>query len=186
MFLNKFYSFLDRNTKGKNVVFFFVIGFTLQFVVMGLLVPTFVKLSGGLQPLDIRMWYTPEDSIALLKALGDTGISFYLWPFLVVDIFFASMMSTAIAILINLLMKKNNVKYIYIPVFLPIVGLVFDYCENLMTFISILKYPNITSTITYVGAICTFSKQILFILAALLIILSTIKLIWIKITKRNP
>lgn len=187
MLLNKIYSFLDRNTKGKNIITLFVIGFTLQFIIMGLLLPSFLKLSGGLQPLDLRSWYTPEDSMALIGALGEAGTSFYLWRFLLVDLPFPFIMSIAFASLVNLIIKKIEFKrkYIYIPVFVPMMILLFDYIENLMTTLSIFSFPNIPMGLTYIGAVCTFSKNIFFMLTLLVLVIGTLRLIFLKIRKKR-
>lgn len=185
MFLNKVYSIYDRNTKGKNIVIFFIIGFTLQFIIMGLLIPEFLRLSGNLPPFDLRMWYTTDDSMKLINALGDAGASFYLWRFLIVDLFFAFMLSSAIVMLLNLIMKKIEMPHIYIPVLIPFTGLLMDYTENLMTVLSIYIYPNTPSVVTYIGAVSTLLKQVLFMIAGLLLIIGTIRFIWIKAGKNK-
>lgn len=70
--------FLDRHTT-------FVRGLTLRLLSFGMIAwfmldwaPEFMRLSGGLQPLDARFAYSVAEAEALLEALGHEGRAFYL------------------------------------------------------------------------------------------------------------
>ncbi|MGY5861487.1 MAG: hypothetical protein RTU09_03870 [Candidatus Thorarchaeota archaeon] len=156
----------------------FLILTIITVVAMGYINPQILTLSGGQPILDIRPGYSFAEVEHLLTVLGEQGRQLYT-TLQVIDLVFpiAYGMSITLAltgVIIRLFPEGHTMEK---AIFLPILGMIFDYLENITIATLIASYPNLSPFAVNVASIFTQLKWTCIILAfALLVILAILAL----------
>ncbi|TET80592.1 hypothetical protein E3J38_05325 [candidate division TA06 bacterium] len=127
---------------------FFLLFFVLTivaFVAMGYVNPQILALSGGLPILDIRPGYTFAEVEHLFTVLGEQGRQLYS-TLQVLDLIFPvgygiSITLALTGIITRLLPEGHPMEK---AVSIPILGMIFDYLENITIATLIASYPNLS------------------------------------------
>ena len=171
---------LDRIKKLTTLRFFllFLILTIIVVVAMGNVTPQILALSGGAPILDIRPGYTFADVENLFTALGEQGRQLYT-TLQVLDLVFplAYGMTLTLAltgVITRLLPEGHPMEKV---VSLPILGMIFDYLENITIATLIASYPNLSPLAVSVASIFTRLKWSFIILACVLLVILAVLLL---------
>ena len=181
MLENREMKLLDRFKKLTTLRFFllFLILTIIVVVAMGNVTPQILALSGGAPILDIRPGYTFADVEHLFTVLGEQGRQLYT-TLQVLDLVFPLVygMTLTLAltgVITRLLPEGHPMEK---AVSLPILGMIFDYLENITIATLIVSYPNLSPLTVSVASTFTQLKWSCIILAlVLLVILAVLALI---------
>ena len=109
---------------------------------------------------DTSFFYTANELYRIADAYGIIGRQFYIRQRFTFDIIWPVAYGAFLYINSIYFYKKNKInKHIYL-LYLPIVAVVFDYLENIMTSIVMYRYPNQTIIIDHMAGFMTSLKWI--------------------------
>ena len=131
---------------------------------------------GGLELLDVRQWYTPDQAAALFAALDrldPRARVLYAWTEVTVDVLFP--VAYGLLLALALLRLYGNGRPFYL---LPIAGAVADVLENVSIALLAATYVGAPSSWTRVAAVFTLLKSVLILTALAATIVGTIRWLW--------
>jgi len=172
---------LDRVKKLATLrifLLFLVLTIVVAMVMMGYVNPQILALSGGLPILDSRLGYTFAEVEHLLTMLGEQGRQLYT-TLQVLDLIFPlgygmSITLALTGVITKLLPEGHPMEKV---ISIPILGMLFDYLENITIATLIASYPNLSPLAVNVANIFTLLKWSCIMLAlALLVILAILAL----------
>ena len=172
---------LDRIKKLATLRFFllFLILTIIVVVAMGTVTPQILAQSGGAPILDIRPGYTFADVEHLFTVLGEQGRQLYT-TLQVIDLIFPLAYSMTLTLALTSVITKlfPEGHSMEKAVSLPILGMIFDYLENITIATLIASYPNLSPLAVSVASVFTQLKWSFIILTiTLLVILVVLALI---------
>ena len=132
---------------------------------------------GGLELLDTRQWYTPEQAAALFGALDrldPRARTVYAWTEVSVDLIFPAAYGLLLAL--ALLRLYGNGRPFYL---LPIAGAVADVFENISIAVLAATYDGAPSSWTRVAAVFTLLKSVLILAALAAVVGGAIRWSWV-------
>lgn len=143
----------DRRTKLSHglVTRAISIGFIYWFMTSWM--EPFRALSEGLEPLDMRFWYSPDEGMALVRALGPDGASYYL-RMIAGDFVFMGFAFFGDLVLLRVLLRYLG--WHDWPRWLLIGAVLADGLENTMTALVLSGAPE---TLFWLGGAATAFKQ---------------------------
>jgi hypothetical protein len=149
---------------------FLVLTIIVAVVMMGYVNPQILALSGGLPVLDSRLGYTFADVEHLFTVLGEQGRQLYT-TLQVLDLIFPlcygmSMTLALTGVITRLFPEGHPMEK---AVFIPILGMIFDYLENITIAALIASYPNLSPLAVSIASIFTQLKWSCIILAMTLL-----------------
>ena len=131
---------------------------------------------GGLELLDTRQWYTPEQAAALFGALDlldPRARAFYAWTEVSVDLVFPAAYGLLLAL--ALLRLFGDARPFYL---LPLAGAVADVFENISIALLAATYDGAPSCWMRVAAVFTLLKSVLILAALIAALGGAIRLLW--------
>ena len=132
---------------------------------------------GGLELLDTRRWYTPEQAAALFGALDrldPSARAVYAWTEVTVDLLFPAAYGLLFALALLRLFGSGRPLYL-----LPIAGAVADVFENISIALLAATYDGAVSSLARVAAVFTLVKSVLILAALVAAVCGTIRWLWI-------
>lgn len=132
---------------------------------------------GGLELLDTRQWYTPEQAARLFAALDQLdprARAVYAWTEVSVDLVFPVAYGLLLALALLRLFANGRPLYL-----LPLVGAVADVVENLSIALLAATYDGAPSSWTRVAAVFTLLKSVLLLAALVAAVYGTIRWLWV-------
>ena len=132
---------------------------------------------GGLELLDVRQWYTPDQAAALFGALDrldPRARAVYAWTEVTVDLIFP--VAYGLLLALALLRLFGNGRPVYL---LPIAGAVADVLENVSVALLAATYDGAVSSWTRVAAAFTLLKSVLLLAALVAAVYGTIRWLWV-------
>lgn len=165
---------LDRIKKLTTLRLFlvFLILTIIVVMAMGNITPQILALSGGAPILDIRPGYTFAEVEQLFTVLGEQGRQLYT-TLQVLDLIFplayGMTLTLALTGVITRLFPEGHT--MEKAVSLPILGMIFDYLENITIATLIASYPNLSPLAVSIASIFTQLKWSFIILACVLLVL---------------
>ena len=173
MLENREMKLLDRVKKLATLrifLLFFVLTIIVAVVMMGYVNPQILALSGGLPILDTRPGYTIAEVEHLFTVLGEQGRQLYT-TLQVLDLIFplgyGISMTLALAGIITRLFPEGH--SMEKAILIPILGMIFDYLENITIATLIASYPNLSPLVVSIANIFTLLKWSSMILALTLL-----------------
>jgi hypothetical protein len=131
-------------------------------IMMLVILPQLLSISGGLLPLDMRLSYTPEDASILFAALGDEGILVYRL-FQLCDTGFpialAMTLSSCIALVNRRALPPDHRLRVIVAV--PFLTAAFDYAENILVWSQLDVYPYTSPQVLLLASVMSVIKLIL-------------------------
>ena len=132
---------------------------------------------GGLELLDVRQWYTPDQAAALFAALDrldPRARAVYAWTEVSVDLVFP--VAYGLLLALALLRLSANGRPVYL---LPIAGAVTDIFENVSIALLAATYDGAPSSWTRVAAVFTLLKSVLLLAALVAAAYGSIRWLWV-------
>ena len=131
---------------------------------------------GGLELLDTRQWYTPEQAAALFGALDlldPRARAVYAWTEVSVDVVFPAAYGLLLALALLRLYGDGRPFYL-----LPLAGAVADVFENISIALLAATYDGAPSSWTRVAAVFTLLKSVLLLAALAAALVGAIRWLW--------
>ena len=131
---------------------------------------------GGLELLDTRQWYTPEQAAALFGALDRLDArarAVYAWTEVSVDLVFPAAYGLLLALALLRLFGDGRPFYL-----LPVTGAVADVFENVSIALLAATYDGAPSSWTRVAAVFTLLKSVLLLAAMIVAVGGVIRWLW--------
>ena len=147
------FTLLDRHTSLAHGLLFRGISILFMGWFMIRWMPLFHAHSTGNDPLDMRIWYSPDEASALITALGSEGGAYYL-QMILCDFVFMGFALAGDAILLGLLLRALG--WSDWPRYLLLAGMGADAIENLVTAGVI---AGLADSLFWVGGLATLGKQ---------------------------
>jgi hypothetical protein len=114
---------------------------------------------GGLEPFDVRGFWTAEDARALVQACGSAGRDAYLGLELA-DLLYPAVAGAALLVVTALLLRRLGGRAW--PLLLPVIAMtVLDYAENLTVWTLLLRWPDVDPIVAIIGGPVTAAKRTL-------------------------
>ena len=132
---------------------------------------------GGLELLDTRQWYTPDQAAALFGALDrldPRARAVYAWTEVSVDLVFP--VAYGLLLALALLRLFGDARPFYL---LPIAGAVADVFENISIALLAATYDGAPSSWTRVAAVFTLLKSVLILAGLVAAVYGTIRWLWV-------
>lgn len=114
--------------------------------------------SGGVGPLDLLFFYTPETAFQHLDAYGEQGRSLYLACELSADVVYPVFYTLFFLTLALWLMKKNGRNPSPLSCLPPLLPFFFDLLENTMVAALLLIYPQKPGWVALLAGVFTLCK----------------------------
>ena len=157
-------NFIESNIKGKNVLILFLITNIVYAAMLLVTIPKVMSFTGEMKLFDmLPMGYSLEYANSLLKILGETGRSAYLYNQIPLDMIYPLLFGITYAFIIAFFLKKLNKldgSLFYVSL-LPLAAGLFDYFENLGIISMLLNYPNEMDTLIMTTNVFTILKSAL-------------------------
>ena len=132
---------------------------------------------GGLELLDTRQWYAPEEAAALFVALDrldPRARAVYAWTEVSVDLIFP--VAYGLLLALALLRLYGNGRPVYL---LPLAGAVADVVENISIALLAAVYDGAPSSWARVAAVFTLLKSVLLLAALAAVASGVIRWLWV-------
>jgi hypothetical protein len=112
---------------------------------------------GGLDPFDVRGFWTPEDARDLVRTCGPAGRDAYLGLELA-DLLYPAVAGAALLVVTALLLRRSGGRGW--PLLLPVIAMtVLDYAENLTVWTLLLRWPDVDPIVAIIGGPVTAAKR---------------------------
>jgi hypothetical protein len=170
--LNKISELFRKYASGWLVLLFFAGEMLFNAVILPSQQAKIEAASGGIGPIDLQIFYTPEKVYSMVAAYGETGRADYRTFELTGDIVYPIIYTLFFALLITWLFRRGfaaNSPLQKLNV-VPVGGWLFDLLENLSIVTMLSIYPSTPSALAWIAAIFTLVKW-LFAGATILLIL---------------
>lgn len=162
---------IQRVATIRNILVMLAITIIVGAIMMAVIQPQLLALSGGLQILDIRFGYTYQDALDLLTALGEEGRQLYSIQQVVDTVF-------PLAYGLTLLLALGHLTARLFPgkrecgavVSLGLVGAIFDYGENMLIGTQLASFPNVSAVVIEAANLMTMAKWLVLLAAFLALI----------------
>lgn len=128
-------------------------------IMMLVLLPQFLGVSGGMLPLDMRITYTPAEFNNLATVFGNQGIVIY-HLFHTFDMGFPISLAIALSsgfALINSVIFPKDSRLRTIAI-LPFITAIFDYLENVLVWYQLDMYPSVSTNMIQVTSYVSTTK----------------------------
>ena len=132
---------------------------------------------GGLELLDTRQWYTPEQAAALFAALDrldPRARAVYAWTEVTVDLVFPAAYGLLLALALLRLFGDGRPFYL-----LPLAGAVADVFENISIALLAAAYAGSPLSWAYMAAVFTLLKSVLILAALAAVVGGVIRWLWV-------
>lgn len=126
--------------------------------------------ASGAGILDVELFYTAEQAYERLDLLGEQGRMAYLHV-LLGDLVYPALLGGLLFVSISLMVRAlnpGNLSWHYL-VFLPLVNMVFDYCENAALFSLLHAFPARLPLVATMSGLFTFTKNLFGLLSFLVL-----------------
>jgi hypothetical protein len=160
----KLSDFLTRQANGRNILIFLALFILMNAVVLPWGGGRIAAYSGGVEAIDLQLWYTPEQVYQMIAAYGEQGRAFYIAFELIADTAYPFIYGGLFALLTTYLLRRglppeSSMQKLHL---VPAAVVVADFMENLGIVIMLAAYPAELTAVAYFAATFTLLKWALF------------------------
>lgn len=162
-----------KNSTGVKVLIFFIATYLVYAFMLFFSVPDVMRFSNGIKILDMLPGgYDFPYVNALFDILGEEGRNVYLFKQLPADLIYPGLFAISTSLIFAFFLKKLNKQnsVVFNIVYLPVLGSLADYAENIGTIRLLLKFPDITEMAVQVNSVFTVLKSALVTVSLLVLI----------------
>ncbi|MDB4584739.1 hypothetical protein N9164_16430 [Draconibacterium sp.] len=141
-------NFIRKYSTGKRVLILFVITNVVYVIMVALTIPKTAAFAGGMKLLDMMPGGYNFDYVQqLFTALGEKGRHSYLFVQLPFDMVYPALFAISYCLLLAYFLKKLNKQkgWLIYGCYLPLIGGLADYLENLGIITLLKQFPEIKS-----------------------------------------
>ena len=157
-----------KHSTGKNVLVFFVLSTLVYIAMLAFSIPKTAQFANGMKLPDMMPeGYSSAYIMELFTALGEAGRNMYLQVQLPLDMVYPFLFALCYSLLFAYFLKKIKKEHslLLFLCFLPVIGGVADYFENIGLFYLLKNFPN-------------FSEQTVDIVSGFTVLKSTVTSIY--------
>ncbi len=155
---------LLRARSGRCVLALFLLANLVYLAMLFYSIPQVMSHAKGMPLFDLSpSGYSHEQALALLNALGEEGRKAYLFPQLLLDVFYPALFALSYSSLLQWIRQRANLKPVvwgWLGV-LPFAVCLFDYGENFMVWRMLISYPDLSASWVAVASAFTVVKSVL-------------------------
>ena len=131
--------------------------------------------------LDAQLFYFLDVATQFFTTISPAGVRYYLHTIATIDAIYPLIYTTALAMLIAYILHKKHIKNSKLDyiILLPLILMIFDYTENILTIILLRALPTMYPNVVYVLTVISSMKWS----ATIIVLLFILMLLTIK--KRN-
>lgn len=156
-------SFMQKHSKGKVVLSFFVLTMAVYSIMLSYSIPAVTLFAPQLPIFDLSPFgYSFTYANELLDTLGIDGRNLYLSTQLPLDFIYPGLFSITYSLLLVWLLGKikcNVNSKIYYLAFVPFLAGIFDYIENVFIIKMINSFPELQITTVKIASLFTLLKS---------------------------
>jgi len=174
------FQMIFRISKWYYTLWFFLMSFALQYILVDKFLPEFLIYSSGIKNPDQLFWYSYEYLYHLYSVLGISGRELYL-KMLTLD--FAYILFTSLALIgliYNLTIKSKWNKLCL----LPMIAAFFDLTENICQIVLLKAFPEGYSMLVLISSSSSLIKMLLMMVCLLVILIFLIRFFYLRIKER--
>jgi len=162
--MNSFKNIHTTNVKGRKVLLFFILSSIVYVIMIFVTIPKLIHFSNGIKILDMMPFgYSYPYVTQLFIELGEEGRNFYLHYQIPIDMVYPFLFGLSYYYVMAYFLQKIHqwkTSFSYLS-FLPIIAALFDYFENIGTFLMLRNYPNLTKPAVQINSFFTISKSVI-------------------------
>lgn len=169
---------IEKRASARNIMAWFLVAIVTGAIMLLGIVPRVDAIIGEVGLLDTRLFYTFDEVTVLFGALGQEGFILYTYQ-KIVDMVFPLGYALPMAMIQALLNKRAFVDDTKAKnlIFLPLLGMLLDYAENILIATQIVSYPALSQPVVLMASIATLLKWVA--LGLSFICLLGVLLIWL-------
>lgn len=167
---------LHRYAKGWLILVLFVLDVLFNVIILPRTQAALEATSGGVGPIDLQFFYTPEKVASMIEAYGEAGRSTYRLFELTGDILYPIIYTLFFSLLLSWLLQRafagdSSVRLLNV---VPFGAWLFDLLENLSIVIMLSMYPSTSVLIAWAATLFTIVKWVFAIATIVLIVFAFI------------
>jgi len=150
--------FIFRLATGRNVLLAAGAFLVMASVIMPAAGKDILRLSQGVPPLDLLIWYSPETAFQSIEAYGPEGRGLYRFIQLTADVVYPIIYTVFFMLLLGWLLIKQRGGMPALVVFVPLAIFFFDMLENGCIVAMLTAFPKTFYGVAVLSGAATFLK----------------------------
>jgi hypothetical protein len=177
MMIKRFSMWLYRVSTGRITLFCLVIFLLFSILVLPSQMAKVDAFGEDVGSPDLSLFYSPQDLYNMAEAYGEEGREAYIQARFTFDLIFPILYTLFLTMAISWLFIRGVSPYSWLRItnIVPVIGMVFDYLENISASLVIGHYPAQTAIIDSLAPIFTLLKWV-FIAGAFLLLVAGVAL----------
>lgn len=187
--MKAFQALVRKYATGKTVLVLFVLTQAVYLVMLGITIPQVREYTGDMQIFDLKpQGYSTEYAQDLLDMLGEDGRNRYLTRQIPMDLIYPGLYLVTYTLLLSYIFEHafSDGSFMQHLVFVPVLGGVFDYLENIGIIVMLTTYPDFSSTVAQVTNLFSVSKSLFTTVFFVLLIVGLVKWFLDPAGQRKP
>ncbi len=154
---------LQKYAQGRTILVLFVLTQLIYFGMLNITIPHVRDYADGMELLDLKpTGYAATYAHDLLDNLGEDGRHAYLTQQIPLDLVYPGLFAVTYALMLTWLIRysfgaKSKLHYL---AYVPIIGGLFDYLENVGIIVLLVRYPNFSNTVAHVTSAFSMGKSL--------------------------
>ena len=161
--MTKTLHYLKKLASGRTVFTLFIMTMSVYFLMLFYTIPMVENYASNMELFDMSpSGYSYQYAMSLLERLGDAGRTIYLTRQLPLDFIYPGLFAVSYTLLLIWLFSKSfkDTSRIFYLAFIPALGGLFDYLENIYIIRMINAFPDLSTGLVQVASTFTLLKSI--------------------------
>jgi len=160
--MTKIIHYLKKLASGRTVFILFIMTMSVYFLMLFYTIPMVESYASNMALFDMSpSGYSYQHAMSLLERLGDAGRAIYLTRQLPLDFIYPGLFAMSYTLLLIWLFSKSfkDTSRIFYLAFIPALGGLFDYLENIYIIRMITSFPDLSNGLVQVASTFTLLKS---------------------------
>jgi len=161
--MTKTLHYLKKLASGRTVFILFIMTMAVYFLMLFYTIPMVESYASNIELFDMSpSGYSYQDAMSLLERLGDAGRTIYLTRQLPLDFIYPGLFALSYTLFLIWLFSKSfkDSSRIFYLAFIPALGGLFDYLENIYIIRMINSFPDLSAGLVQAASTFTLLKSI--------------------------
>jgi len=161
--MTKFIHYLQKLASGKTVLILFIVTMSVYLLMLFYTIPMVESFAPNTALFDLSpSGYSYSHAMSLLEELGNEGRQFYLSRQLPLDFIYPGLFAVSYTLLLIWLFSKSfkDTSKIFYLAFIPALGGLFDYLENIYIIRMISAFPDLSARLVQTASTFTMLKSV--------------------------
>ena len=187
--MNTLQTLARKYATGKTILVLFILTQGIYLVMLGITIPQVREYTGEMEVFDLRaQGYSTDYALELLETLGEQGRDLYLTRQIPMDLIYPGLYLVTYTLLLSYIFEHafSDGSFMQHLVFVPVLGGVFDYLENIGIIVMLTTYPDFSSTVAQATNLFSVSKSLFTTVFFVLLIVGLVKWFLNPAGQRKP